>query len=258
MLALRDIVLSGKALYVGLSNYNSEQLKCAYEILKRLNVPYVITQPSYSMLNRWIEHDNLLETQNSLGGGTICFSALSQGRLSNKYIHGIPEDSRAKKDYIIFLHERDITPDLIEKLKKLDIIARRRNQTISQMALAWVLRNPKMTSTLIGISKIEQLKENLDALNNLEFSEEEIKEIDEIVGNNKQSLQTQAFNLLIIVLILQVLLKYSYPFNIKFNTIGIIKFWNKCYYLFNTILIIIKLISFNLNCRHILINTYLF
>lgn len=182
MLALRDIVLSGKALYVGLSNYNSEQLKRAYEILKRLNVPYVITQPSYSMLNRWIEHDNLLETQNSLGGGTICFSALSQGRLSNKYIYGIPEDSRAKKDYIIFLHERDITPDLVEKLKKLDIIARRRNQTISQMALAWVLRNPKMTSTLIGISKIEQLKENLDALNNLEFSEEEIKEIDEIVG----------------------------------------------------------------------------
>jgi L-glyceraldehyde 3-phosphate reductase len=182
MLALRDIVLSGKALYVGLSNYNSEQLKQAYAILKRLEVPYVITQPSYSMLNRWIERDNLLETQSSLKGGTICFSALSQGKLSNKYIYGVPEDSRAKKDYIVFLNERDITPELVEKLKRLDAIAKRRHQTISQMALAWVLRNPKMTSTLIGVSKIEQLKENLDALDNLEFSKEELKEIDEIVG----------------------------------------------------------------------------
>lgn len=112
MLALRDIVLQGKALYVGLSNYNSNQLREAHKILNELNVPYVITQPSYSMLNRWLENDQLLETQYDLGGGTICYSALQQGLLTNKYINDIPADSRAKNPTSWWLSEKDITPEL--------------------------------------------------------------------------------------------------------------------------------------------------
>ena len=118
MTALRDIVLQGKALYVGLSNYNSEQLKQAYKLLDEMHVPYVITQPSYSMLNRWIETDNLLETQHEIGGGTICFSVLQQGKLTNKYIGGVPEDSRAKKAYIQFLNEKDIDDRLRQKTNR--------------------------------------------------------------------------------------------------------------------------------------------
>ncbi len=182
MLALRDIVLSGKAIYVGLSNYNSNQLRKAHAILKELNVPYVITQPSYSMLNRFVETNGILDTQEELGVGTICFSALAQGRLTNKYISGIPEDSRAKKAHSLWLKEKDITPELQDKLKNLDVIAHKRGQSIAQMALAWVLRNPKMTSTLISTSKIEQLEENLKTLDNLSFTEDELKEIDQILN----------------------------------------------------------------------------
>lgn len=180
MLALRDIVLSGKALYVGLSNYNSEQLKKATKMLQDMHVPMIITQPSYSMLARWIEHDHLPETCQELGIGTISYSALAQGKLSNKYIAGIPDDSRAKKDYIVFLNERDITADLVNKLKRLDEIAKRRNQSISQMALAWVLQT--VDSTLIGISKLSQLMENLETLKNLHFTPEELKEIEQVLG----------------------------------------------------------------------------
>lgn len=182
MLALRDIVLSGKAIYVGLSNYRSEHLRRAHQILKELNVPYVITQPSYSMLNRFIEKDGLLDTQAELGVGTICFSALAQGKLTNKYITGIPLDSRAKNKNSMWLKEKDITPELQEMLKKLDVIAKNRGQSIAQLALAWVLRNPKMTSTLISTSKIEQLEENLKTLDHLQFSDEEIKAIDQILN----------------------------------------------------------------------------
>ncbi|MBU1142049.1 MAG: aldo/keto reductase [Firmicutes bacterium] len=179
MLALRDIVLQNKALYIGLSNYNSEQLKRASEILRELNVPFVITQPSYSMLNKWIEKDNLLETQFSLGGGTICFSALQQGLLTNKYITEIPNDSRAKNPNSFWLKEKDITPEYREKMKKLDVIARNRNQTIAQLALAWTLRNEKMTSTLISTSKISQLYENLETLNHLDFTIDELIAIED-------------------------------------------------------------------------------
>jgi L-glyceraldehyde 3-phosphate reductase len=182
MTALRDIVLQGKALYVGLSNYNSEQLIRAYELLDSMHVPYVITQPSYSMLNRWTEKDHLLDTQEKLGAGTICFSVLSQGKLSNKYINDIPTDSRAKKEYITFFTEKDIDDDLRVKLIKLNQIAQNRNQTISQMALAWALRDERMTSALISVSKISQLYENLETLKNLEFSKEELKEIEHILG----------------------------------------------------------------------------
>lgn len=179
MLALRDIVLSGKALYVGLSNYNSSQLKQAHKILDELNVPYVITQPSYSMLNRKIEDDHLLDTQyDLLHRGTIAYSALAQGRLSNKYIDGIPLDSRAKNRHLSFLKESNITPELVEKLKKLDVIAKNRGQTIAQMALAWTIRDPRMTSTLIGVRTLQQLKENLETLKHLDFTEEEKSAID--------------------------------------------------------------------------------
>lgn len=182
MTALRDIVLQGKALYVGLSNYNSEQLKEAHMLLDEMNVPYVITQASYSMLNRWIESDNLLENQFKLGGGTIAFSVLQQGQLSNKYIDSIPEDSRAKNVYAQFLNEKDINEALRSKLKKLKVIADARGQTISQLALAWALRNEKMTSVLISTSKVSQLEENLKTLENLDFTEEELMKINEILG----------------------------------------------------------------------------
>lgn len=181
MIALYDIVRSGKALYVGLSNYTSELLKIAVPILKELNVPYIITQPKYSMLERKIEKDDLLNTQNELGGGTICFSVLAQGMLSEKYIDGIPEDSRAMKKEIVFLKPENITQELRNNLKKLKEMAELREQSLSQMAIAWALRDEKMTSVLIGASKVTQIRENLKALENLNFSKEELEKIDEIL-----------------------------------------------------------------------------
>jgi len=179
MIALRDIVVSGKALYVGLSNYNSAQLKRAQVLLKEMKVPFVITQPNYSMLDRWIEKDGVLDTQADFGAGTICYSALSQGRLSNKYIEGVPTDSRAAKPEMVWFNRSDITPELQAKLRKLKVIADAREQTISQLALSWVLRNPKMTSTLIGISKLLQLEENLAAIKKIDFSPSELEAIEE-------------------------------------------------------------------------------
>jgi len=182
MKTLSDIVASGKALYVGLSNYNSKQLKEAHKILDALHVPYVITQPSYSMLNRWLEKDNLLDTQNSLGGGVICYSALQQGLLTNKYITGIPSDSRAKNPDALWFKERDITPKVVDKLKKLDEVAKKRGQSIAQMSLVWTLRNENMTSTLISTSKPKQLEENIQALENMTFTDDELKTIDDILN----------------------------------------------------------------------------
>lgn len=179
MLALRDIVLSGKALYVGLSNYNSKQLKDAHKILDALHVPYVITQPSYSMLNRWLEKDNLLDTQYSLGGGTICYSALAQGLLTNKYINDIPEDSRAKNPQSWWFSEKNITEEVRNTLKQLDVIAKNRGQSIAQLALAWTLRDPKMTSSLISTSKPAQLQENLKTLERLDFTADELAAIED-------------------------------------------------------------------------------
>ncbi len=181
MLALSDIVRQGKALYVGLSNYNSEQLKKAYVHLKELNVPYVITQPSYSMLNRWIEHDDLLNTQSEIGGGTIGFSVLNQGLLTEKYIGEIPNDSRAIKKHCQFLNKENVTEEMVQKLISLNEIAKRRNQKLSQMAISWALRNELMTSVLMGISKKSQLLENIEAIHNLEFSDKEIKEIESVL-----------------------------------------------------------------------------
>ncbi len=182
MLALRDIVLQGKALYVGLSNYNSTQLKEAYSLLDEYCVPYVITQPSYSMLNRWIEED-LIETQANLGGGIIGFSTLQQGLLTNKYLKDIPSDSRAMKEYCAFLNVDNLTPELVGKLNKLNKIAKERNQSLSQMAIAWSLRDKRMTSVLVGVSKLSQLRENIESLNNLEFTSDELARIEECLKN---------------------------------------------------------------------------
>lgn len=179
MVTLRDIVLSGKALYVGLSNYNSAQLKQAQALLKEMKVPFVITQPNYSMLDRWIEKDGILDTQADFGAGVICYSALAQGRLSNKYIEGVPEDSRAAKPEMVWFNRTDITTDLQDKLRKLKVIADQREQTISQMALSWVLRDPRMTSTLIGVSKLSQLEENLAAIKKIEFTPQELAAIED-------------------------------------------------------------------------------
>lgn len=181
MLALRDIVLQGKALYVGLSNYNSCQLKEAVGMLRELNVPYVITQPSYSLLNRWLEEDNLLETQHALGGGVIAYSVLQQGLLTNKYINDIPLDSRALNKDALWLNKENVTPRLQKLLAKLDRISKKRGQNIAQMCIAWALRDLKMTSVLISTSKISQLYDNLDALNNLDFSSKELEELRQAV-----------------------------------------------------------------------------
>lgn len=178
MLALRDIVLQGKALYVGLSNYNAEQLKAAYAYLDKWDVPYVITQPSYSMLNRWIETD-LIETQHKLGGGIIGFSILQQGLLTNKYLKDIPADSRALKEHCQFLNKEDLTPELLLKLQSLATIAEERGQSLSQMALAWSLRDERVTSVLVGVSKKSQLLENIDALSNMEFTKDELERIEQ-------------------------------------------------------------------------------
>ena len=178
--ALAHIVRSGKALYVGISSYSSEMTKQACTILKGMGVKCLIHQPSYSMLNRGIEN-GLQEVLTTEGVGSIAFCPLQQGLLTSRYLKGIPEGSRADKPYGA-LKERDVTDKVIEKVKKLSIIAEKRGQTMAQMALAWVLRNGKVTSALIGASRPEQIIENVKAVENLNFSEEELKAIENILA----------------------------------------------------------------------------
>ena len=179
--ALSDIVRQGKALYVGISNYNSEQTKQAADILRKNGTPLLIHQPSYSMLNRWVEKDGLLDTLSQEGAGCICFSPLAQGMLTDKYLHGIPAGSRATRNH--FLHEGDITPELLEKIGKLNNIAKDRGQTLAQMALSWVLRKDRVTTVLIGASKVEQIKDNIQIIKKLDFSESELQAIENILAN---------------------------------------------------------------------------
>jgi L-glyceraldehyde 3-phosphate reductase len=177
MLALDSAVRQGKALYVGLSSYNSRRTREAYAILRELRTPCIIHQPSYSMLNRWVEEDGLLDTLSDLGLGTIVFSPLAQGMLTTKYLGGIPEDSRAaagKSLRTAFLNE-----DNLSRIQGLNAIAARRGQTLAQMALAWVLRGGRVTSALIGASRPEQIVDCVGALKNLTFSAEELAEIDQ-------------------------------------------------------------------------------
>lgn len=180
MLALDQIVRSGKALYVGISNYKKEQAKEAYQILRELKTPFIIHQPSYSILNRWIEEDGLKEFLYENGIGCIAFSPLQQGILTGKYLNGIPADSRIGTGKSPYLHEDALKPELLEKVRKLDGIAQARGQSLSQMALSWILKDGKVTSVLIGASKPEQILENIKALENIAFSEEELRKIDEI------------------------------------------------------------------------------
>ena len=173
--ALDQAVRSGKALYVGVSSYSPELTREAYRILKAQGTPFVIHQPSYSMLNRWVE-DGLLDTLAELGLGCIAFSPLAQGLLTTKYLNGVPEGSRATRS-VSFSPEL-ITPENVERIAALNEIAKARGQTLAQMAIAWVLRNPAVTSALIGARNVEQLDNSLDALNNLDFSDDELKSID--------------------------------------------------------------------------------
>jgi len=179
--ALDHIVRQGKALYVGISNYNPEQTRQAYKILKSMGTPFVIHQTPYNLFLRKIEKE-LIETIESLGIGCIVFSPLAQGLLSNKYINGIPENSRAAKEHGS-LKKEDITKKKIHKIKRLDDLANRRGQTLAQMALAWILRRKAVTSVLVGASNIKQVKENIKAVNNVSFSEEELNEIDLILND---------------------------------------------------------------------------
>ena len=180
MLALDQIVRSGKALYVGLSNYKKEQAEKAYQILKELKTPFIIHQPSYSILNRWIEEDGLKDFLYENGIGCIAFSPLQQGILTGKYLNGIPADSRIGTGKSPYLHEDALKPELLEKVRKLNEIAEKRGQTLAQMALAWILKDGKVTSVLIGASRPEQILDNIKALDNIVFSEEELRRIDEI------------------------------------------------------------------------------
>ena len=177
--ALADIVRQGKALYVGISNYQPEETQKAATILKNLNVPFILHQARYSMFDRWVEN-GLLDTLENNGVGCIAFSPLAQGMLTDKYLNGIPEGSRAAKS--LGYLSTDAVNENIEKIQKLNAIAQERGQKLSQMAIAWILRQPQVASVLLGASSANQLKENLKALDNLDFSAEELTLIDKVVG----------------------------------------------------------------------------
>ncbi|MCF0106726.1 MAG: aldo/keto reductase [Holdemanella sp.] len=177
--ALEQIVRSGKALYVGLSNYDGPTLEKATKILTERNVPFIINQNRYSIFDRTIENNGLKEMAKTLDKGIICFSPLAQGLLTNRYLHGIPEDSRIKTDGR-FLKESRLDEKTLMKIKKLNEMAQSRNQSLAQMALSWVLKDNAITSVLIGASKPEQILDNIMAINNISFSEEEINKINEI------------------------------------------------------------------------------
>lgn len=174
--ALDHIVRSGRALYAGISSYNSEKTREAHAILKELGTPCVIHQPSYNIINRWVEHDGLKDTLSELGMGSIAFTPLAQGMLTDKYLNGIPSDSRAAQ-------EKSLNPDFVSEravgsIRALNDVAAKRGQTLAQMAIAWVLRNNGITSALIGASKPEQVEQCAKAVSNLEFTSEELATID--------------------------------------------------------------------------------
>ncbi len=177
--ALDSAVRQGKALYVGISNYNPEQTQRAAQILYDLGTPCLIHQPSYNMFNRWIE-EGLLDVLLEEEIGCIVFSPLAQGQLTDRYLNGIPSGARATKTERVWLTPKDVERNL-PKVRRLNELAKARGQSLAQMAIAWVLRKPAITSALIGASSIQQLEDNLAALNNLKFSDEELNKIDEIL-----------------------------------------------------------------------------
>jgi L-glyceraldehyde 3-phosphate reductase len=178
MLALDHIVRSGRALYVGISSYNSQRTREAYAILKELKTPFVIHQPSYNILNRWVETDGLKDTLAELGLGSIAFTPLAQGILTKKYLNGIPQGSRASQGKS--LDPATITDRALASVRALDALAQKRGQTLAQMSLAWVLRNGGITTALIGASKPEQVIDCAGAIANLDFTADELAEIDRI------------------------------------------------------------------------------
>lgn len=180
MMALDQIVRSGKALYVGISNYKSAQAQKAIEILKAQRTPMVITQPNYSMLDRWVEEDGLFDVTEKFGVGNIVFSPLAQGLLTDKYLTGIPEDSRAASSGV-FLKPEKITKDLQERLTALNDLAQKRGQSLAQMALSWVLRDKRVTSVLIGASKVSQIEDSVKAIHGTAFSQDELNVINSIL-----------------------------------------------------------------------------
>jgi L-glyceraldehyde 3-phosphate reductase len=179
MMALDQIVRSGKALYVGVSNYRAPEAKEAIRILKELGTPLLIHQPRYSMFDRWIE-DGLQDVLEEGGVGSIVFSPLEQGLLTNKYLGGIPKDSRAA-GASVFLNEGSLTAEKLDKVRRLNDIAAERGQSLAQMALAWVLRGDRVTSVLIGASKVSQLDDNVATLKRLDFSSDELARIEAIL-----------------------------------------------------------------------------
>ncbi|MDJ0333945.1 L-glyceraldehyde 3-phosphate reductase [Salinibacterium sp. G-O1] len=178
--ALHDAVVSGKALYAGISSYSPQRTREAAEILARMGTPLLIHQPSYSMFNRWIE-DDLLGTLDELGAGCIAFSPLAQGLLTDRYLNGIPDDSRAARDGSM---DRDvISAETLDHVRALNTIAHDRGQTLAQLALAWCLRDARVTSVLVGASSVAQLEDNLAATANITFDDAELREIDEHAVN---------------------------------------------------------------------------
>jgi len=183
--ALDTAVRLGKALYAGISSYTSAQTKNAAAILRGLGTPLLIHQPSYNMLNRWIEDDGLLDVLDEEGAGCIVFSPLAQGVLSGKYLDGVPEGSRATHSR--YLSAEQITKGTLAKVRALSAIAARRGQPLAQMALAWTLRDPRVTSAIIGVSSVAQLDENVASLSTGEFTESELKEIDTAVKSQDEA-----------------------------------------------------------------------
>ncbi|RSM71774.1 aldo/keto reductase [Actinoplanes sp. ATCC 53533] len=176
MSALDAVVRSGKALYVGISNYSAEQTAQAAALLQELGTPLLIHQPSYSILNRWIEKDHLLDTLEAVGAGCIAFSPLQQGLLTDRYLGGIPADSRVRTS--TFLSESDLDKATMARIHNLNAIAGRRGQSLAQLALAWALRDRRMTSLIIGASSVAQLETNVAALDNPALTDDELDEID--------------------------------------------------------------------------------
>lgn len=175
--ALDTAVRQGKALYVGISSYGPKKTREAARILRDLGTPCLIHQPSYSMLNRWIENDGLLPVLEDEGIGCIAFSALAQGMLTSKYLHGVAKDTRATEEKT--LKSNFLSAENLEKIKALNDIAAERGQTLAQMAIAWVLRDPRITTALIGASRVDQIEDSVAALDKLEFSSEELARIDQ-------------------------------------------------------------------------------
>ncbi len=187
--ALAHAVRQGKALYVGISSYSAERTRDAFRVLQSEGVPLLIHQPSYSMLNRWVERE-LLATLDALGVGCIAFSPLAQGLLTNKYLNGVPEDSRAKAQGSF--QKEFLNDENLNRVRILDRLAQKRGQTLAQMAIAWVLRDRRVTSALIGARNVQQLDDSLDAMQRPQFSDEELKEIDKFAQESSIDLWKDA------------------------------------------------------------------